>query len=47
MQDNWDVKLIKQGRVINIVVVATSQNEARQVAERMYPDYRAMTAQRK
>jgi capsular polysaccharide biosynthesis protein len=46
MQDTFIVKLINQGRVINISVQATSQQEAKRVAENMYHGYRAMSAQR-
>lgn len=46
MQDTFIVKLINQGRTITISVVATSQQEAKRVAETMYSGYRAMSAQR-
>lgn len=46
MQDTFIVKLINQGRVINIAVQAHSQQEAKRVAESMYSGYRAMSAQR-
>ena len=46
MQDTFIVKLINQGRVINIAVQAHSQQEAKRVAENMYSGYRAMAAQR-
>jgi len=46
MQDTFIVKLINQGRTISVAVQATSQQEAKRVAESMYSGYRAMTAQR-
>jgi len=46
MQDTFIVKLFNQGRTISVAVQATSQQEAKRVAEGMYSGYRAMTAQR-
>jgi hypothetical protein len=43
---DWEVKLINKGRTLTIVVPAHTQKEARETAERFYPDYKAMSAQR-
>lgn len=45
-QDTWQVKLIDKGRTMQVEVQATSQAEARRIAEHQYPGYKAMTAQR-
>ena len=45
-QETWNVKLIDKGRTMVVQVQATSQAEARRIAEHQYPSYTAMTAQR-
>jgi len=44
--DNFRVKLINQGRTMEITIPAYTQAEARQLAEYQYPGYKAMSAQR-
>ena len=43
---DWEVKLINKGRTMVVVVPAYTQREARETAERFYPDYKAMSAKR-
>jgi hypothetical protein len=44
--DNFRVKLINQGRTMEITIPAYTQAEALQLAEYQYPGYKAMSAQR-
>jgi len=45
-QATWAVKLIDKGRTLQVPVQAHTQAEARTIAERQYPGYKAMSAQR-
>ena len=45
-QSYFFVKLINKGRTIEITIPAYTQKEARELAEYLYPGYKAMTAQR-